>query len=76
MGLRSHTAFTHSTSKLEEAKRLGADHVVSSVDGNAINAMASKLDMLLITANVPLKVGQRSFLHWHPMDACILSGLC
>ena len=48
------TAFTHSTSKLEEAKRLGADRVVSSVDGNAINAMASKLDMLLITANVPL----------------------
>ena len=28
------TAFTHSRSKLEEAKRLGADRVVSSVDGN------------------------------------------
>ena len=48
------TAFTHSTSKLEEAERLGADHVISSVDSNAINAMASKLDMLLITANVSL----------------------
>jgi uncharacterized zinc-type alcohol dehydrogenase-like protein len=48
------TAFTHSRSKLEEVKRLGADRVVSSVDSNDIKAMAGKLDMLLITANVSL----------------------
>jgi len=48
------TAFTHSASKLEEARKLGADHVVSSVDGNAIRALAGKLDMLLVTVNVPL----------------------
>ncbi len=47
-------AFTHSESKHEEAKRFGADHVVSSIDGNAINAIAGKLDMLLVTVNVPL----------------------
>ena len=47
-------AFTHSASKHEEAKRFGADHVVSSIDGTAINAIAGKLDMLLVTANVSL----------------------
>lgn len=48
------TAFTHSASKLAEARKFGADHVVSSVDGNAIRALAGKLDMLLVTVNVPL----------------------
>jgi len=48
------TAFTHSLAKLEEAKKLGADHVVSSVDVNAIRALAGKLDLLLVTVNVPL----------------------
>ena len=47
-------AFTHNASKHEEAKRFGADHVVSSIDGIAINAIAGKLDMLLVTANVLL----------------------
>jgi uncharacterized zinc-type alcohol dehydrogenase-like protein len=48
------TAFTHSLAKLEAAKKLGADHVVSSVDVNAIRALAGKLDLLLVTVNVPL----------------------
>ncbi|RQW80363.1 MAG: NAD(P)-dependent alcohol dehydrogenase [Methanothrix sp.] len=48
------TAFTHSLAKMEEAKKLGADHVVSSVDVNAIRALAGKLDLLLVTVNVPL----------------------
>lgn len=48
------TAFTHSMSKVKEAKSFGADQVVSSADSNAIRAMAGKLDMLLITANVAL----------------------
>lgn len=48
------TAFTHSAAKLEEARKLGADCAVSSIDGNAIRALAGKLDLLLVTVNVPL----------------------
>jgi uncharacterized zinc-type alcohol dehydrogenase-like protein len=48
------TAFTHSKSKFEEAMALGADHVVSSQDRDAILELAGRLDMLLITVNVPL----------------------
>jgi len=48
------TAFTHSASKFDEARRLGADHVASSTDSSSITALAGKLDMVLITANVTL----------------------
>ena len=47
-------AFTHSAAKLEEARKLGADCAVSSIDGNAIRALAAKLDLLLVTVIVPL----------------------
>jgi uncharacterized zinc-type alcohol dehydrogenase-like protein len=48
------TAFTSSPSKTEEAKRLGADRVVSSKDSDAIAEMAGTLDLLITTVNVPL----------------------
>ena len=48
------TAFTSSVSKYEEAKKLGADHVVSSTDSAAIGALAGTFDLLLITVNVTL----------------------
>jgi uncharacterized zinc-type alcohol dehydrogenase-like protein len=48
------TAFTHSKSKFEEARKFGADHVVSSQDPEAMRAMAGRLDMLLVTSNVTL----------------------
>ncbi len=49
------TAFTHSAAKFNEASKLGADRVVSSVDAGAIRALAGKLDLLLVTVNVPLE---------------------
>lgn len=48
------TAFTSSSSKHEEARKLGADHVVSSTDSIAIGALAGIFDMLLVTVNVTL----------------------
>jgi alcohol/geraniol dehydrogenase (NADP+) len=48
------TAFTHSMSKEDDAKGFGADQVISSTDSNAIRALAGKLDLLLIAANVKL----------------------
>ena len=47
------TAFT-SESKFEEAKGMGAHRAVSSRDGDAIRSLAGSLDLLLVTANVPL----------------------
>ncbi len=51
------TAFTSNESKFEEAKRLGAHHVVASKDVKAIKKIAGSLDMLLVTANAPLEWG-------------------
>lgn len=48
------TAFTSSESKFEEAKGFGAHQVVSSRDSSAIQKLAGKLDMLIVTVNVPL----------------------
>jgi uncharacterized zinc-type alcohol dehydrogenase-like protein len=48
------TAFTSTESKGEEARALGAHHVVPSRDSNAIRGIAGTLDMLLVTVNVPL----------------------
>lgn len=48
------TAFTSSESKYDEAKKLGAHHVVNSRDSKAIKSIAGSLDLLLVTANVPL----------------------
>jgi uncharacterized zinc-type alcohol dehydrogenase-like protein len=48
------TAFTSSPAKQNEARRLGAHHVVSSTDPKALAAIAGSLDFLLVTVNVPL----------------------
>jgi uncharacterized zinc-type alcohol dehydrogenase-like protein len=51
------TAFTSSESKYDEAKSLGAHHVVSSRDVNSIKSIAGTLDLLLVTANASLEWG-------------------
>jgi uncharacterized zinc-type alcohol dehydrogenase-like protein len=48
------TAFTSSESKFDEARSLGAAHVVSSRDSGAIKKLAGSLDLLLVTVNVPM----------------------
>lgn len=48
------TAFSSSPSKVEEVRRLGAHHILSSRDSEEILAVASSLDFLLVTVNVPL----------------------
>ena len=48
------TAFTSSESKFDEARGFGANHVVSSRDSAAIKKLAGTLDLLIVTANVPL----------------------
>lgn len=48
------TAFTSSPSKHDEALALGADHVVSSRDSEAMKAIGGSLDLVLDTVNVPL----------------------
>lgn len=48
------TAFTSSDSKSQEARDLGAHHVVPSRDSQAIRGLAGSLDLLLVTVNVPL----------------------
>lgn len=48
------TAFTSSPSKFDEARALGAHHVVSSRDSEAIAGLARTLDLLLVTVNVPM----------------------
>lgn len=48
------TAFSSSTTKADEAKKLGAHHVVSSKDDAALAKLAGSLDFILVTANVTL----------------------
>lgn len=48
------TAFTSSGGKHDEARRLGADHVVDSRDSAALKRAAGTLDFLLVTVNVSL----------------------
>jgi alcohol/geraniol dehydrogenase (NADP+) len=47
-------AFTSSDSKHEEARRLGAHHVVSSRDSVQMGKIAGALDFIISTVNVPL----------------------
>ncbi|HEU5071561.1 MAG TPA: NAD(P)-dependent alcohol dehydrogenase [Verrucomicrobiae bacterium] len=47
-------AFTSSAAKHEEAKRLGAHHVVNSRDSAQMKKLAGALDFVLVTVNVPL----------------------
>ncbi len=51
------TAFSSSESKADEARRLGAHHVVNSRDSQAIGKLAGSLDFILVTANVTLDWG-------------------
>ena len=48
------TAFTSHEAKADDARRLGAHHVVSSRDSRAIGKLAGSLDFILVTVNVPL----------------------
>ncbi len=47
-------AFSSSAGKSDEAKRLGAHHVVNSKDDAAMAKLAGTLDFILVTVNVPL----------------------
>ncbi|CCM04509.1 uncharacterized protein FIBRA_06690 [Fibroporia radiculosa] len=54
-------AFTHSPSKLDDAKKMGADHVISTHDDDFYKAYDGELDILISTIDVfrpdrPLKV--------------------
>lgn len=49
------TAFTSSESKAEEARNLGAHHVVSSRDASALERVAGTYDLILSTVNVDLQ---------------------
>ncbi|MHA7834647.1 MAG: NADPH-dependent aldehyde reductase Ahr [Algiphilus sp.] len=48
------TAFTSSAAKAEEAKALGAHHVVTSTDESALKQLTGAFDLLLVTVNVTL----------------------
>ncbi len=48
------TAFTSSESKFEEARGFGAHRVVSSRNSASMKMLAGSLDLLIVTANVPL----------------------
>ena len=48
------TAFSSSAGKTDEAKALGAHHVVNSRDDAAVAKIAGTLDFILVTVNVPL----------------------
>ncbi len=48
------TAFTSSPEKADKARALGADHVVSSRDADAIQGLGPVLDFILVTANATL----------------------
>ena len=48
------TAFTSSESKFDEARGFGANHVVSSRHSASFKELAGTIDLLIVTANVPL----------------------
>ncbi len=48
------TAFSSSPEKSDDARRLGAHHVVGSRDSEALRKLAGSLDFILVTVNVPL----------------------
>ncbi len=48
------TAFTSSAAKHAEARAMGAHHVVASDDPAALAALAGRLDLVIVTVNVPL----------------------
>ena len=48
------TAFTTSASKADEARRMGADHIVDTHSSDELATVAGKFDMIMTTANQPL----------------------
>ena len=48
------SAFTSTAAKAEEAKTLGAHHIVNSRDDSELAKVAGKFDMILVTANAAL----------------------
>jgi uncharacterized zinc-type alcohol dehydrogenase-like protein len=48
------TAFTSSESKREEARLMGAHHVVSSRDSRSMQGISGSLDLIIVTVNVTL----------------------
>jgi uncharacterized zinc-type alcohol dehydrogenase-like protein len=48
------TAFSSNPAKEEEARQLGAHHVVNSRDSVALENVAGSFDFILVTVNVPL----------------------
>ena len=48
------TAFTSSESKAEEARQMGAHHVINSRDPEALEAAAGRFDLIISTVNVKL----------------------
>jgi uncharacterized zinc-type alcohol dehydrogenase-like protein len=48
------TAFSSNPAKSDDARRLGAHHVVDSRDPAALRKLAGTLDFILVTVNVPL----------------------
>lgn len=48
------TAFSSSEAKADEARQLGAHHVVNSRDKEALKAQARRFDFVLVTVNVAL----------------------
>lgn len=51
------TAFTSSSGKSDEVKRLGAHHAVNSRDDAAMSRLKGSLDFILVTANADLNWG-------------------
>jgi uncharacterized zinc-type alcohol dehydrogenase-like protein len=51
------TAFTSSSGKSDEVKKLGAHHAVSSRDDAAMSKLKGRLDFILVTANADLNWG-------------------
>ena len=48
------TAFTSSPDKADEARTLGAHHVISSRNRNEIDAVQGRFDLIIVTANAAL----------------------
>ena len=57
------TAFSSSSSKTDEIKAMGADHVVSSIDKSALKKITGTLDLIVDTVNAPL--------HWNSYLAAL-----
>ncbi len=51
------TAFSHSAAKADEAKKMGADHVIDTHSEDELAKVAGKFDMIMSTVNVPLNWG-------------------